>query len=136
MRMAAHLLQHKPGSAYIRNNQNMYVQQIVALTEDRLATELLPFIVPLAEMKITTGEILGKRIEVNSYFQLLVNQLKEELASCPDSSFIFHTALRNGIKEKSLSFYVNQINELHSSPINDPIDSDRDLISVRFVSAR
>ena len=43
VRMTAHLLQHKPGSAYIRNNQNVYVQQIVALTEDRLSTDLLPF---------------------------------------------------------------------------------------------
>jgi hypothetical protein len=118
VKLASYLIQNKPGSQEIRNNKNIYLQQIVSLSEDRLATELLPFIVPLAEKKITTEEILEKRTEVNSYFQLLVNTLKEELAGSSDPSFIFHTVLRNGIKEKSLSFYVNQINELHGSSEN------------------
>lgn len=52
VKMASYLIQHKPGSQDIRTNKNIYLQQIVSLSEDRLATELLPFIVPLAEKKL------------------------------------------------------------------------------------
>lgn len=117
LKVASFLLQHKTGlEQNIRNNKNIYVQQVVSLAGDRNASELLPFIVQLAEKKITTAEILKKRIEVSGYFQLLVNTLNDEMRRPYDSSFIFQTALRNAIKEKALSFYANQVNELHSSP--------------------
>jgi hypothetical protein len=36
----------------------------------------MPFLVPLAEKKITADEILEKRMDVTGYFQLLVNTMK------------------------------------------------------------
>jgi hypothetical protein len=78
----------------------------------------MPFIVSFAENKFTIDEILAKRMDVTGYFQLLVNSLKDELLEHDEPDFLFHSALRNGIKQKSLSFYVNSINELHSSPDN------------------
>jgi hypothetical protein len=99
----------------IRNKENIYLQQIVSLAGDRNAHELMPFIVQLAENRVTREEIIKKRTEVKTYFQFLVNALKEELNEPADPSFIFHKALRNGIKEKSFAFYVNQINEQHNS---------------------
>ncbi|HEU4858639.1 MAG TPA: hypothetical protein VFT15_02340, partial [Chitinophagaceae bacterium] len=96
-------------------NKNIYLQQIVSLTADRNASELLPFLIPLAEKRIATEEILNKRMEVTSYFQLLVNTLRNEVDRPADSSLIFQVALRNAVKEKALYFYVNRINELHSS---------------------
>lgn len=104
-----------PLTGIIRKNKNIYLQQIVLLSDSRDASELLPFVAPLAENKITTEEILKKRTDVTQYFQLLVNTLKDYLAATGGSDG-FHNALRYGIKEKSYLFYVSPINELHNSP--------------------
>ena len=120
VKMAGYMLKNRPGlQNTIRNKSNIYLQQIVSLAGDRNAPELMPFIVQLAENRITSEEIIKKRTDVKVYFQFLVNTLKEELNEPADPSFIFHKSLRSGIKEKSLAFYVNQINELHSAA--DPI---------------
>ncbi len=115
-KVVSYLLQHKPGlQLLIRKNKNIYLQQIVSLSENRFISELLPFIIPLAEKRITVAEILEKRKDPKTYFELLVNTLKHELSIPEIASSIFLIPLRNGIKDKSISFYVNQINELHSS---------------------
>lgn len=115
-KVVSYLLQHKPGlQLLIRMNKNIYLQQIVSLSENRFISELLPFIIPLAEKRITVAEILEKRKDPKTYFELLVNTLKHELSIPEIASSIFLIPLRNGIKDKSISFYVNQINELHSS---------------------
>ena len=93
--------------------KNIYLQQIVSITSDKDAQELLPFVIALAENRITPDSILNTRRNVTNYFQLLVNMQKQAQVTNP--SFIFQKLLRNGIKEKSLSFYVNQINEQHSA---------------------
>ena len=98
----------------IRNSKNIYLQQIISLAADRNASELLPFVTEIAENRMTKEEVLEARRDVTKYFQLLVNTLKEA-KGVDDPSFIFQKFLRNGIKEKSLSFYVNQVNELHSA---------------------
>ena len=59
----------------IRNIDNSYLKQIVSLSTDKNASELMPFVIQLAESKITPEEIVGKRSEVAKYFQLLVNKL-------------------------------------------------------------
>lgn len=100
----------------IRNNKNIYVQQIVQLTGERNVAELLPFIIPLAEQQITVPEIINKRREVPGYYQLLVNTLVKELSAQPDSSTVFLSSLRKAIKEKALLFFVENMNELHASP--------------------
>ena len=98
----------------IRNTNNIYLQQLISLGADRNASELLPFVTEIAEGKFTAGEILETRKDVIKYFQLLVNTLKES-KGVDDPSFIFQKLLRKGVKEKSLYFYVNQINEMHSA---------------------
>jgi len=98
----------------IRNTKNIYLQQIILLAADRNASELLPFVTQIAENRITTEEILETRKDVVKYFQLLVNTVMESVGS-NDASFIFQKLLRKGLKEKSLSFYVSQVNELHSA---------------------
>jgi len=98
----------------IRNTKNIYLQQIISLASDRNASELLPFVTLLAENRITKEEILETRKDVVKYFQLLVNTRMEAVGS-NDASIIFQKLLRKGLKEKSLSFYVNQVNELHSA---------------------
>ena len=116
MKMTAYILKKRPAlQNRIRNNRNIYFQQIVSLSGDRNAPELMPFMVQLAENKATREEIIKNRADVKSYFQFLVNTLKKELNHAPGPSYIFYKALRNGIKEKSFAFYVNQVNELHSS---------------------
>ncbi len=115
-KLISYLLQHKPGlQSLFRKNKNIYLQEIVFLSENRFISELLPFIIPLAEKRITVTEILDKRKDPKIYFELLVNTLKNELSRPANVSSIFLIPLRNGIKDKSISFYVNQVNELHSS---------------------
>jgi hypothetical protein len=75
---------------------------------------LLPFVTLIAENRITKEEVLEARKDVVKYFQLLVNTRMESVGS-NDASVIFQKLLRKGLKEKSLSFYVNQVNELHSA---------------------
>jgi hypothetical protein len=99
----------------IRNAKNIYLQQILSLATDRNASELLPFVTEIAENRISKEEVLEARKDVTKYFQLLVNTLKGS-KGIDDPSFIFQKLLRKGLKEKSLSFYVNQVNELHSAP--------------------
>ncbi len=114
-------------SKKIRSHPNIYVQQIVALSEDPNAADLMPFVVQLAEKKISKELILGKRTNAKNYFQLLVNMLKEFHGESRNQETPFHQALHNGIREKSLSFYVNQLNELHESPKDVRFASIKDL---------
>ena len=98
----------------ILNSKNIYLRQIVALSVDRDASELMPFVVQLAENRITAEEIIKKRTNVLEYYRLLLDNLQQSVA-VNDPSFIFQKVLRRGIKEKSLYFFARQINELHSS---------------------
>ena len=104
----------QPLQDYIRNAKNMYLQQIISLAADRNASELLPFVTQIAENRISKEEILETRKDVVKYFQLLINSLMESVGS-KDASFIIQKLLRKGLKEKSLLFYVNEVNELHSA---------------------
>src|SRR5687767_2901643 len=116
LKTASYMVKDKPGlQGRIRNHKNSYLQQIVSLAGDRNAEELVPFIIPLAEGRITPGEIIKSRTDVTVYFQLLVNELKDQVGNRGDPSFVFNKAIRNGIKEKSFAFYVNQINDLHDA---------------------
>ncbi len=111
----------------IRYKQNIYLQKIVSLSKNPNASELLPFIMPLAENRLTVEDILEKRKDATGYFQLLVNTLEKYMAGHADSAFNFLNPLRKAIKEKALSFYVNTINELHSSPDETRFASVRNL---------
>jgi hypothetical protein len=99
----------------IRKTENSYLKQIAALADDKNVSELLPFVMQIADKKITTEEILEKRFEASAYFQLLVNTL-QELIIPADPGSIFLEPLRSGIKQKSISFYVNGINDQHGAP--------------------
>lgn len=108
----------------IRNTNNIYLKQIVSLSQDKNASELLPFVIQIAQNRISPEEILEKRKDVIQYFQLLVNTLQDARDS-KDSSSIFLNPLRSAIRQKSLSFFVNQINDQHN-------DAD----AARFVSVK
>lgn len=116
MKIVAYLNRGKAGiRENLLQNKNIYLRQIVSLSGDKYASELVPFVESLAERKITPGEILNKRKDATNYFQLMVNTLRG--SKLPgESSSVFLNALRRGIREKSLSFYVNQVNELHNEP--------------------
>ena len=101
----------------IRNNKNIYVQQLVSFSSNSLATELAPFTEQIVSNQLTIDDILTKRKKVNDYFQLLVNTEmanKERIEQGDDPEF--ETALLNALYEKSLDFYVKKINDLHTSP--------------------
>ena len=116
LKMASYMVKGKPGlQSKIRDQKNIYLQQIVSLAGDKNMQELMPFIIQLAEGRMTNEEIIKSRTDVTIYFQLLVNTLKEQVVDPTHQSFKFNTALRQGIKQKSFAFYVNQINELHDA---------------------
>jgi len=98
----------------IRNVKNVYLKQIAILSKDKQVSDLLPFVVQIADNKITKEEILAARANPTQYFQLLINTLQQEV-EYTDGSYIFLKPLRKGIREKALLFYVNEINRLHES---------------------
>jgi hypothetical protein len=125
LKMAFYLNTDRPGvQDKIRKSSNIYLQQIVSLSQHKSASELLPFVKQIAEHKITPEEILTTRTDVVGYFQLLVNTLQESRQSTEPSS-IFIQPLRTAIKQKALAFFVNEINDQHNA-------SD----AVRFVSVK
>jgi hypothetical protein len=117
MRMAYYLQNSQSGLRFIiRNKSNPYIRQIVMYSEHPSAEDILPFVAALAEGKLTVDEILQKRPDVDGYFQLLVNTLKDLVNHDCTACVPFHSALRKGIKEKAIAFYVDRINEAHSEP--------------------
>ncbi len=115
MKIIFYLNRNRPGvQDKIRNTNNIYLKQIALLAADKNASELLPFVVQIAENKVSAAEITGKRTEPLGYFQLLINTLQEPCVP-GDPRSIFIKPLRSGIKQKALSFYVNEINDLHNA---------------------
>lgn len=114
LRVVYYLNRDKGIQDRIRNSNNKYLQQIVILAENKNASELIPFVMQIADNKMTVEEILKKRTNIIQYYQLLVNTLQETIIS-KDSTSIFIKPLRNAIKQKSLAFFVNPINDLHNS---------------------
>jgi hypothetical protein len=101
----------------IRNEKNIYVQQLLSFSSNSLSSELAPFTEQIANNEITVDDILAKRKKVNDYYQLLVNTImnnnqRAEQGETPQ----FQKALFNALSDKSLNFYVKKINDLHSSP--------------------
>jgi hypothetical protein len=114
IKFAAHFRQSKTRlNEKVQHIDNIYFRQIVSLSGNKSASELLPFVIQLAEKKITPDTILKTRMQVTRYFQLLVNTMIASKAS--NDPALFQKMLRDGIKKKSLTFYVNQVNELHNS---------------------
>ena len=103
-----------PLQTRIRNSSNRYLRQMVAIATDKQATELLPFVVQLANNVYSPQQVKEKRADPLAYFQLLVNTLQESDLSDPSSLYL--KPLRKGIREKALDFYVREINNLHASP--------------------
>jgi hypothetical protein len=100
----------------IRNQKNMYVQQLLSFSSNSLSSELAPFTEQIANNELAIDDILAKRKKVNDYFQLLVNTVmsnnqKAEQGDPPE----FQKAIFNALSEKSLDFYVKKLNDLHSS---------------------
>ncbi|HEY1872720.1 MAG TPA: hypothetical protein VGG71_16790, partial [Chitinophagaceae bacterium] len=101
----------------IRNQQNIYVQQLISFSSNSLASELAPFTEQIANNKLTTDDILEKRKKVNNYFQLLVDKIMEDEQNEDENDTPeFETALSNALSEKSLDFYVKRINDQHNLP--------------------
>lgn len=127
VKIVSYLNDDRPGMQdRIRRSKNQYVQQIVSLSGEKSASELLPLVTQIAKNEITPDEIREMRLDINKYFQLLVNTMVASKES-KDPSFIFQKVLRKGIREKSLVFYVNQVNELHSSADATRFASVKDL---------
>lgn len=116
-KLVAYLDAHPSGlSDSIRKSGNIYLQQLITLTGKKNVTDLLPFVVPLAEKRISVEEVLDKRRDATCYYQLMVDFLQQDRGGNADTAFNFLLPLRKAIKNESLAFYVNEINELHSSP--------------------
>jgi hypothetical protein len=101
----------------VKNHKSKYVQQVVSISSNSLATELAPFTEQLANNELAQEEILAKRKKVTEYFQLLVNTIISDQQKMEDGVDIkFEKAVRNALREKALDFYVKKINDLHNSP--------------------
>ncbi|MFZ9387993.1 MAG: hypothetical protein ACO25B_08935 [Chitinophagaceae bacterium] len=102
----------------LRNHENKYVRKLTEFANHKNASDLAPFAVPLAEGQLTNEQVLETRRESSRYFQLMVNTLQRYRGSQADTEYNFLKPLRLAIKDMSLAFYVNEINEQHSQPNN------------------
>lgn len=91
------------------NVQDNSIRQFVALAKEKNATELAVFAPQMQKGTISAEEILRTREEPTKYFQLLVNSLLES------RNTMTNHFMHNGIREKALAFYVNQVNDLHNA---------------------
>jgi hypothetical protein len=98
----------------IRKNGNIYLRAIADISAEKDASELLPFVKKIAEGRMNLPEIREKRLETQVYFELLVNSLQQAVSDDADPALL--KPLRNGIKQKALSFYVSELNDRHSEP--------------------
>lgn len=110
----------------VRTANNPYLRQILQLSGEKQASELLPFVKLLAEDRITGEEIVESRKDVLRYFQLMVNTM-QDLVNRDESGALFVQPLRRGLKQKGLAFYVNEINNLHDLPENTRFASVKEL---------
>ncbi len=116
-KLVEYLDQHPSGfSDSIRKIRNIYLQQLISISGYKNVSDLIPFVVPLAEKRISMEEILDKRRDATCYYQLMVDMLQQDRGGYADTAFQFLIPLRKAIKNESLAFYVNGINELHSAP--------------------
>jgi hypothetical protein len=119
VKLIAYLNNGKAGiQSKIFNSNNIYLKQIVSISLDKNVEELLPFVPSIAHGKLLPEDIVAKRANVVEYFQLLVNTLMESING-NDSNSVFLEPLRDAIKQKSLAFFVNPVNDLHSAA--DPV---------------
>jgi hypothetical protein len=108
----------KNGNATVRSliihSRDNYIQQVISLANNKNVSELLPFTSAISSQSLSADEIVEKRTDPLNYFQLMVNTMGDYTARGSTSS-TFIQPLRKGLREKALSFYVNEINELHTS---------------------
>ena len=99
-------------SKYIRSNEYPAIQQIVSLTKNINASEIVPFTELVVNNQVTIDSILKSRRDVTKYFQLLVDNViaNNQQAEIPS----YQKALMGAIYDKSLSFYIKEINFLHN----------------------
>ena len=95
----------------IRNAGNSYIRQVASFSNEKNAKDLTVFAAQLSDASITEEEISTIRTEPAKYFQLLVNTMLVR----NNTSSLLNIPLQKAIKEKSLSFYVNPINDLHNA---------------------
>jgi hypothetical protein len=88
LKFAADLSKSNPNlQERIRTIKNIHLRKIISLVTDKNASELLPFATVLAENRIMADTILMARKNVTTYFQLLVNMLKQPQGANDPSLF-------------------------------------------------
>lgn len=98
----------------IQTSTDPYVQQILNLSNNINASEIVPFTEQLVNKTLTVDSVLSLRRNVTGYFQAIVNIIIDN--NKKPSSGHYQKALMQALREKTLKFYVKEINNLHSAP--------------------
>jgi hypothetical protein len=99
---------------HIRTSTNPFLKQILGLATNINASEVVPFTEQLVKGDLTVDSILNIRRNVTAYYQLLVNTIIEN--NKRPSSVHYQKALWQALNEKTMTFYIKEINNLHSAP--------------------
>lgn len=99
-------------TGHIRASQNPAIKQIVSLVNNINASEIVPFTDLIVNNQLTVDSVLNSRRNVTSYFRLLVDNVianNKAIVSGP-----YQKALMGALYDKSLAFYIKEINYLHN----------------------
>ncbi len=102
-------------SSRIINSSDPYLKLITTFSTEKNVSELLPFLSQLADGSLTRDSILSTRSSPVVYFQLMVNSMQSSLF-LKEKGNLFLKPLKKGIHDRAMAFYVNELNNLHSSP--------------------
>jgi len=102
-------LKHK-----IEKSQIPIVQQLIKLKGNYNKQEIMPFAALLARNEKTVEEITTTRKDIVAYYQLLVNTAQENYRKKKQGiAAPMRTAVENALTNKTIQFFVNDINEKH-----------------------
>ena len=101
----------------IRANQSPLVQSLVAVAPERNLKNYLPFMLQLAQKKMTLAEIDRLRTQPVQYYQAMVDAaISNQAARQAGATPLYVKPTRQYLKEYGIMFYTDIINSLHEAP--------------------
>ena len=101
----------------IHSNPSTLVQALVSVSKERNLKNYLPFMLQIAEKKMTLAEIDKLRTQPVQYYQAMVDAaISNQAARQAGAKPLYVRPTRQYLKEYGIMFYTDIINSLHEAP--------------------